>query len=243
MGLLWDTPEERARKEQAQRGRAALLDIQQEPAIPQGGIDPAQYVGSEAYQPQYQQAPAEAYRSLLEAGYDDTQASKMMDLLQPQQAQQFSPMYKTAADELEAVNKLRTPYEKRIAAPRKAINNYNDAVDIVKNAEWSNPESPMLTGAESVALTKKYLKQVLPDESVMGDDIQTLLNSQGVSEQAKSLINRFLGDSGTISKEGASEIMRAMATMAQSGGVDRDLLRGQFTKEAQQYQVPTTFMT
>ena len=191
-----------------------------------------------------QQSPvdqAKLYSGMLGAGYNNQETESMMGMLNPDpSAQMFSPGFESPKDQIDAVNALRNPYTKAMTAPRKAINNFNDAVDIVGEAEFKNND--MLTGAESVALVKKYLKQVLPDESVMGDDIQTLLSSQGVSEQYKSVVNRFLGDSGTISRQGAQEIMKTMATMAQSGGVQRDQLRGQYTTEAGQYQLPTTFM-
>lgn len=217
-----------------QQTRGILDAYRQEPAIPQGGIDPQAYQQGQQYQPRAQTDQAGLLNSLLGAGNNQQEAMGMMGMMNPQQAQMLDPVA-----QLEAVNKLRSPYTKAMASPRKSIYNYNDAVDIVGNSQFKNN---MLSGAESVALVKKYLKQVLPDESVMGDDIQTLLSSQGVSEQYKSVVNRFLGDSGTVSREGAQEIMRTMATMASSGGAERDLLRTQFTDEAGQYQLPTTFM-
>ena len=214
------------------------------PASTTPAVEGSGYLGSDR--------GADAQQRLLvgaqQAGYSPQQA---MGLLQPEQRQQtqqqdFNKLMlqeRVKSGGLEAVNRLRAPYEKAVAAPRKAMNNYNDAVDLMTDAEFRKSSSgvEMLSGAESVALTKKYLKQILPDESVMGDDIQTLLSSQGVTEQMKSFLNR-IWESGTVSKTGATEIMKAMSTMAQSESVKRDRARTQYTTEAEQYQLPTTFM-
>jgi len=179
-------------------------------------------------------------------GLDASQAQQVMSPQTGLNTAQYSAiselnkgLAKSSEDQLTAVNKLRSPYVKAMTAPRKAMNNYNDAVDLVKDAEFA--KNDMLTGAESVALTKKYLKQVLPDESVMGDDIATLLSSQGIPEYMKSFLQSIVG-SGTMSKTGASELMKAMATMAKSASGQRDLLREQYSLEAEQYGLPTTFM-
>ena len=89
INFLWDLAADRERKERAKRGANAMLEAQQMPAIPQGGISPEEFIGGESYQPAYQTnvGQANSYRGLLDAGYDDTQAKTMIGLLAPQQAQ------------------------------------------------------------------------------------------------------------------------------------------------------------
>jgi len=226
----------------ADKLQGLLANQGQMPAIPQGGMNPQEFIQSPQMQPNSPLQQAQMYGGMLDAGYNATEAGGMMGLLNPQQGgQMFSQGYESPKDQIDAVNALRNPYVKAMTAPRKAMNNYNDAVDIVGSSDWG-ASGEMLSGSDSVALVKKYLKQVLPDESVMGDDIRTLLDSQGTTEQMKSLVNRFLGESGTISKVGVSEIMKSMATMAQSASSQRDLTRAQYETEAGQYKLPTTFM-
>lgn len=188
----------------------------------------------EAYNPQQVESILSPYTQLSQSQGD----LKNRMLLQQQKQQMEMQQGITPIETLEAVNKLRTPYTKEMAPHRKALTNYNDAVDLVQKSDFKNG---MLTGAESVALVKKYLKQVLPDESVMGDDIATLLSSQGVPEYMRSFLSRITA-SGTVSNTGAAEIMAAMGTMAESASKNRDRIRAQFEDEAGQYKLPTTFM-
>ena len=204
-------------------GQQLLMDAQQE-YIPQGGVSPEQYVNQQMpMQYQTPQGQAELYQGLLGAGYTDQQAKTQIGLLSPDQTgfQGFENKNQFLTAEDRASKTART----ELAPTRAAINYWN------QTAQIRGGDVEKWTGADDFKAMRNFLKQSLPNESVMGDDLANLrLASGGLPGWAQAWIARLQGK-GEQGLQARKDLLTSMKETADVRAGERDILRDYYTRK------------
>jgi len=166
-----------------------------------------------AVQMQYRQ-------QMINAGLPPAEVTERIDT-----ARQVGP-YADPTDMQAAAKSMRGETMKALSPFQQAIQYYNEAVQIKGGdvTKW--------TGTDDFAAIRKFIKQSLPNESVMGDDINNLKFSQGVPEYVKGWIQSLMGKGG-LSKTGRRELLATMENEARTRMARRDEIRGFWEQQAQ----------
>lgn len=169
---------------------------------------------------------------------EESKQQDMQKYMLGEQIKQKNRKELSTKERLTAENSLRDRYIKQRAPSKTSIKYYNKGADLYSKAKFNGDK---LSGTDSLTLARYYLKQTLPDESVMSDDIGNLTFSQGVPEYVQGWLARLFGD-GSMSKDAAEEILQTMHTGAQFEVDKADEARSQYSQEAEDYGLSTRFL-
>lgn len=197
----------------------------QMPEIPQGGISPEEFQGRQ-YTPQGgtgflgsdqgTAAQFELLSGLLGAGYAPSEAGGLLATMKT--PSRFGA-FKTQSEALKEERAFEKQFKADVKPFRQKIQYYNDTAALGKDInKWS--------GTDDFIAIRNLLKQSLPDESVMGDDISNLKFSQGVPEAFRTWIASMMGKGG-LSTTGRMELMSTMRRNANEAIINRDIVRTQ----------------
>ena len=152
------------------------------------------------------------YRQIAQQQLPASEIDKRMGI-----AQQVGP-YADKPAMLQAEKSMRGETSKVLAPFQQAIQYYNEAAQI------KGGDVEKWTGTDDFAAIRKFIKQSLPNESVMGDDMNNLKFSQGVPEYVKSWIQSLMGK-GALSVEGRQALLMTMENEARTRAARRDEIR------------------
>jgi len=132
--------------------------------------------------------------------------------------------FKDQKDRLGALNQVGDDYKKDIAPFRQSIQYYNDSASLATKAGGVDS----MTGTDDFIIMRNLLKQSLPNESVMGDDLATLkLAAGGMPGWASALIAQLSGG-GMQGIQARKEILTTMKNLAETRSGERDEIRQQY---------------
>lgn len=151
-------------------------------------------------------------QSMMNAGIPSTEIGSRLNI-----AQGVGP-YEDRPQMMQAERQMRQEAGKALSPFQQAIQYYNEAAQI------KGGDVTRWTGTDDFSAVRKFLKQSLPDESVMGDDINNLKFSQGVPEYIKSWISSLMGEGG-LSEAGRRELLATMKNEADTRAARRDEIR------------------
>ena len=160
-----------------------------------------------------------AIDAMRNAGLQKPEIDQRVQAAQQMTAQQQYGPYESAIQQRKAEADLRGEATKQLAPFQQAIQYYNDTVQIKGGdiTKW--------TGVDDFIAMRNLLKQSLPNESVMGDDLATLrLASGGLPGWAASLIARLTG-TGEQGEEARRDLLISMENTARTRSQRRDEIR------------------
>lgn len=133
--------------------------------------------------------------------------------------------FKDRKEQLDANRSFASDFKKDVAPFRAKQQFYSDTLGFGNIQDWS--------GTDDFIAIRNLIKQSLPNESVMGDDIANMKFSQGVPESIRTWIASLTGEGG-LSVPGRKQLLDTMFVNATEGKKFSDELRANFQGQADQ---------
>lgn len=242
MGLLWDTPEEKARKERttANRGMLGARPVAPEVVTPFGdsrmSVNAPSTEGSGFLATNQDAESQSRYQSeLLGAGYSSADAASLIKPFKEQSNQQINNI-KLMADfskaqteqSLKQGNVLRKQRDEKLTPFNEAKTQYDTTMNALQQD----------SGAGTLAAIFSFMKTLDPRSVVREGEFQMGTQTGGVVDSLVGMVNRAKGEGmGPEARRGISEAIQAImeGRVAQAEEIAR-----RFDQIATEQNVPTS---
>ncbi len=227
MGLLYGSPEERIQKAYGLLGEAPeAYQLSPDEQFADEQIPGLQTAGSGLLGSDMGIGARMKFRlGMLGTGYNPQQIQSVMA---PAMAQENNYLgFENRNQYLTAERGLRAEAQKNLAPVKESVQYYNETAAIRGGDvnKWS--------GADDFRAMRNFLKQSLPNESVMGDDLANLrLASGGLPGWAQAWVARLLGK-GEQGVEARKDLLYAMNESARTRQERGSEIRDFYTQAAQ----------
>jgi hypothetical protein len=120
--------------------------------------------------------------------YADTGKRVLPNIVTPESSALDTGPFKDTKDQLGAFKSIRGEFDKTNASNKKRRDTFGTITDLVKvRGGWEG-----LQGADDTLLAKSFANMVLPNESVMGDDMDTINAQGGFKGLSRNVVAKLL---------------------------------------------------